>query len=368
MQRLVGCGLWIIFRNSSFLFFLLPVHKAYGPLHPDGDLDYHASNRGKSGTVNVLEAADPALPPSFSARAMMVQAHGIAMLAAWMVLLPAGSFVARFRQQLGLNEKGPDGKPPMWWRMHQPMQYAGVALAVVGTVIIFVRAGAMTPEYLFSSITGGSHQLTGIIAVALMLSQPVFAALRNGLPDADDETKKRAHFIWHWVHAVTGYCSLCLGLIAIGLGMVEFSTTWTYPLLFAVGFAIGVGSLFVFFVVGIIVQAKSPSPKKAGNGHRGVALSNYTPAGGAKAATFVSHSEEDHATTEEAGESAAGNRVVESGGAATQQQQISELAAFTSKATPLAAFCGAVAAPILLVLVTLGAVLCSWHIAITSIL
>ena len=249
----------------------------------------------------------------------------------------------------------------MWWRMHQPMQYTGVVLTVIGTIIIFVRAGAMTPEYLFSSITGGSHQLTGIIAVALMLSQPVFAVLRNGLPNADGETKKRAHFIWHWIHAVTGYCSLCLGLIAIGLGMVEFSTTWTYPLLFAVGFAIGVGSLFFFFGVGIIVQAKAPSPKKVDSGNRGVALSNYTPSGGAKAATFVSHSV-DHATEGESAENSVEN------GAASTQHQISELAAFTSQTTPLGAFCGAVAAPILLVLVTLGAVLCSWHIAITSIL
>ena len=93
----------------------------------------------------------------------------------------------------------------MWWRIHEKLQYIGVAVMIAAIVVIFIKCGWMTPEYLQSTNSGGIHEIVGITSFALTLCQPVFALVRNGLPSCSEEKRHQCHHFWHYIHAICGY-------------------------------------------------------------------------------------------------------------------------------------------------------------------
>ncbi len=64
---------------------------------------------------------------------------------------------------------------------------------IIAIIIIFVRAGPMTFEYLEGTYSRGAHEIIGIISFALTLCQPVFAFCRNGVNEKDKDKAEKCH-------------------------------------------------------------------------------------------------------------------------------------------------------------------------------
>ena len=161
---------------------------------------------------------------------IMYQLHAIFMIITWLWLLPFGIYVARFRDVIGMGAAHkPADAPPLWWRIHQPVQYLGVLLLVVSATIIFVTVGqSWGSGYPTSSFTKGAHQIAGLVSIILAVLQPVLAMMRNGLFEKDENKKKKVHSLWHVVHAVCGYSALLAALVSVALGIEEYNFSETY--------------------------------------------------------------------------------------------------------------------------------------------
>lgn len=256
---------------------------------------------------------------------VLFQLHGILMAVTWLVLLPFGIFVARFRDAVGFGVSSKTAtRPPLWWVIHQPMQYTGVVLMLVAIIVIFIRAGPMTAEYLATTHSRGAHEIIGITSFALTLCQPVFAFCRNGINEKDEQKRDSCHKVriarvklphyrqhrkrpnslwgffcfvicfvqqtWHIIHAICGYLALILALVAVALGITEYRLTddWCVcdtatpalacmravshlcsvglvlgrPTLFIAGFIISVASLLIFAIVSIVLLIQSARTKE----------------------------------------------------------------------------------------------------------
>ena len=155
-----------------------------------GNIQKHdLANRGLSSEATSLFAVSTEPLASGGSAPTLYKLHGILMIIVWLFLLPFGIFVARFRSAVGMDY----GKPALWFRIHQPMQWIGVILMLISIIVIFVQAGPMTATYLGLTYSGGAHEVVGIIAFALALSQPVFAFCRNGVNETDEQRKEKCH-------------------------------------------------------------------------------------------------------------------------------------------------------------------------------
>jgi hypothetical protein len=223
---------------------------ALGPLS-NGDIDIHTFTTITEEPFNLSSVSGHTpIPPPRAPQNQLYKAHGTLMIIAWLFLLPYGIYVARFRNTMGLG-KYPDLKgPPMWWRLHQPLQYTGVAIMTAGIVCIFLKAGWMTPTYLSATHSHGLHEILGIISFALTLSQPVFAIVRNGFPSCSKEKQHQCHHIWHWIHGIAGYGALGTALVAVGIGIEEYTLQSKWPPWFIAGYTTSCGALVLFSIYG----------------------------------------------------------------------------------------------------------------------
>jgi hypothetical protein len=149
--------------------------------------------------------------------------------------------------------------PALWFRLHEPVQWVGVLLVVAALVVILVDAGALTAAKIAASPTSGAHQIVGILAVTLTVSQPVFAFCRNGCSSREAGADANAaaaaaascHARWHVLHAAVGLLSLLLALAALPLGQLELSSG-TLNIYFLVGWL-----LLLFSLLAAVVAANA---------------------------------------------------------------------------------------------------------------
>lgn len=91
-----------------------------------------------------------------------VVAHAFLMLTAFPVLMALGSFTARFV---------PKGQT-WWFPAHWIMELVGALLAAVAFIVIVVHVGSRGgAHFSVQSVTGGAHQIIGLIVVLATLAQ-----------------------------------------------------------------------------------------------------------------------------------------------------------------------------------------------------
>lgn len=213
-----------------------------------GILKHAGSARDITGSAVALYSVDAGvIAEGSSDSAALYKAHGILMVISWLFLLPFGVFAARFRDAFGLAENA------CWFKLHQAMQYTGVALMFFAFILVLVAYGG--------AFVISAHSIIGIITFCLALSQPIVAVLRNGVNEKDEKKKADCHHTWHIIHAITGYLAIVLAIVACYLGMLIF-TGVDVPVLFLAGFIVSLAGLVLFAIAGIAIlvgKAKSKS-------------------------------------------------------------------------------------------------------------
>nr|GMD74242.1 cytochrome B561, DM13 and DOMON domain-containing protein At5g54830 [Ipomoea batatas] len=116
--------------------------------------------------------------------------HGFMMFLAWGILLPGGILAARYLKHV----KG-DG----WFQIHVYLQYSGLAIVFLG----FLFAVAELRGFAFNSL----HVKFGLLAIMLVIAQPLNAYLRPKKPSLGEEVSSK-RVLWEYVHVVTGRCAI----------------------------------------------------------------------------------------------------------------------------------------------------------------
>jgi len=124
------------------------------------------------------------------------KAHGSLMFIAWFVIIPFGSYIARYLK-----------KYPWWFNVHRILQ----GFAMIAADAAFIIALTMVSVHFNTA-----HKIIGLIVTIIGTSQPIigimadklFDPARKGTPIFPDKT--------HWV---LGWGTLALALVNIGLGL-----------------------------------------------------------------------------------------------------------------------------------------------------
>ena len=123
--------------------------------------------------------------------------HGILMFLAWGICFQVGAVIARYAKFAN----------PLWFYLHICFQLSGLFIAVIGFVFSFLnRSKPLFP-----------HAIIGIIAMALVLWQPINALYRPEHRKGEKDSIFR--WIWYFLHMLTGRFALLLGLVNISLGL-----------------------------------------------------------------------------------------------------------------------------------------------------
>ena len=133
----------------------------------------------------------------------LVQAHGLLMLLAWSVFITIGVVIAIFTKC-----SLPNGE---WFHLHKFINLFGLIIALVGVALIFISLR----EWKRGSNTLWAHQLFGMGAILLMVTNPILAAFRCR-PNA------KYRLIFRIIHGVVGYSGVLLSYVAICLGLIVY--------------------------------------------------------------------------------------------------------------------------------------------------
>ncbi|CAH9086172.1 unnamed protein product [Cuscuta europaea] len=178
--------------------------------------------------------------------------HGFMMFLAWGILLPGGILAARYLKHL----KG-DG----WFQIHVYLQYSGLTIVFLG----FLFAVAELRGFAFNSL----HVKFGLLAITLVIAQPVNAYFRPKKPSPSEEGSSK-RVIWEYVHVVTGRCAIIVGIAALISGMKHLGERYDDEDVRAL-----IWALIVWFVaVGLVVVYLEYCQKKR-RGNRAYGRSNW---------------------------------------------------------------------------------------------
>ena len=101
---------------------------------------------------------------SSSPNSMLIKAHGILMVLAWMLIIPSGIFLARFGKSIA----------PGWYKIHRNMQGLGVVLGLVSFILIlYVYKAKIDKEK--------PHHVIGVIVLALSLLEVCLGFYSNAM-------------------------------------------------------------------------------------------------------------------------------------------------------------------------------------------
>jgi hypothetical protein len=152
--------------------------------------------------------------------------HAILMMVAWLLLLPAGALVARFRKVTPRQNWPQALDNLLWWHLHRALQYSGVACALTGFAVAYLAVGRL-PWAL-------AHVQIGMIVIALAVLQIASTWFRGkkggptdtGADPANPATWRGDHYdmtlrrrlFEHW-HKVCGWWAILLAPVAVLLGL-----------------------------------------------------------------------------------------------------------------------------------------------------
>jgi hypothetical protein len=130
--------------------------------------------------------------------------HGILMLLAWVVLIPAGVITAKIRFN--------NPSDSMWFKVHIALNSLGLMAQLAGVIVILVYKADLSNSFQGTTIQK-VHYFGGLTIVALGLLQPLNAVFR---PDKAEPKTKRRQF-WEYLHKGTGWLLVLAGIINCAL-------------------------------------------------------------------------------------------------------------------------------------------------------
>ncbi len=155
--------------------------------------------------------------------------RGALMVVGWGVMMPTGAIVARYFKVTPRQNFPTEYDNPFWWRWHRVLQYGGVALSTVATVVILSMTGGHV---------GTLHGALGLCVMMVCWMQVASATLRGskgGPTDAcavphdpttwrgdhyDMTPRRRLFETWHkkagWAVVVLAAATMLLGIDLVG--------------------------------------------------------------------------------------------------------------------------------------------------------
>ena len=148
------------------------------------------------------------------------------MIAAWLLLLPAGATIARFCKVTPRQDWPRVLDNQLWWRLHRILQYAGVGCALAGLVIAWRATGDLDASLLHVQVG-----LASIALASLQIASTWFRGSKGGPTgkgadprrpetwrgDHYDMTRRRRRFeLWH---KSFGWLSILIAPVAAVLGL-----------------------------------------------------------------------------------------------------------------------------------------------------
>jgi len=155
-------------------------------------------------------------------------AHAGLSFFAWGVLIPLGSFIARYKRcDMGV----------WWYRAHVAMQTTGAALTLIGFIIITTTLGTHYTH--FSS----THAICGLVLVILTIGQCALGFYSNY---KYNHNRKRAPLFPDRVHGILGLAVMLFAFVTIFLGFQFYHVSLGAWLLGAQCLLFAVTAAFVY--------------------------------------------------------------------------------------------------------------------------
>jgi len=163
-------------------------------------------------------------------RATMILFHGIAMIVAWGLLLPVGSFAAIFwRKTFG---------EPLWFKVHMTLQTIGILVFLSG--FVFTSLGAQGND--------SPHKASGSVFSVLALLQGIGGVCRPHKP-AEGEQPSCRRTSFQISHRLLGKCLVLYGLMQVAGGIFYYEQLYNVKpnlLLGVFGVLVAASALFGF--------------------------------------------------------------------------------------------------------------------------
>ena len=178
--------------------FILLSGGSYSP----GNIGYHGNTKVPSGSaVNLAKVGNVV-----GGNSMLLQLHGVLMVAAWLGCAGAGMIMARYfkRTWRGRQLCGKD----LWFVLHRGLMTLAVVLTIAAVILVLVEV--QVAPLALSSLRLNPHPVVGLVCVLLALLQPIMAALR---PHPGTSTRP----LFNWAHWAAGNSAFILGVVAIFL-------------------------------------------------------------------------------------------------------------------------------------------------------
>ncbi len=159
---------------------------------------------------------------------MILVLHGILMMIAWLILVPAGIVVARYFKVSPSQNYPEELDNPFWFYTHVYLQSTGVAIACIGLAMAWCGIGTVD--------THDNHARMGWIVMTLGFLQIVSSLLRgtkggptggHAEPDRPETwhgdhynmtLRRRLFEVWH---KAAGYISVALAVPTAMLGLAR---------------------------------------------------------------------------------------------------------------------------------------------------
>ncbi|VDK87261.1 unnamed protein product [Onchocerca ochengi] len=193
---------------------------AYGETSKYGELGIHSlDERSKDFPIFISTPVNVATGESAPVKPVKLPTNRILMLVGWMWLIPSAIIAARY-----LREHWPEVKPfdlKIWFHIHRTLNYLAVILAIISVFSVFIGkkwrwTGPSVNKSRERNLSAGAfHSIIGVIAVAVMVIQPINAFLR-----CDQGSRYRP--VFNWSHRCIGLLTFFLGQIAIILSVIFF--------------------------------------------------------------------------------------------------------------------------------------------------
>jgi hypothetical protein len=152
--------------------------------------------------------------------------HAVLMMVGWLLLLPAGALVARFRKVTPRQNWPQVLDNLLWWRLHRLLQYAGVACVLLALAVAYRAAGRLPWDLV--------HVQLGMIVITfavLQIASTWFRGTKGGPTEAGADpgnpaTWRGDHYdmtlrrrLFEGWHKVCGWWSILLAPVAALLGL-----------------------------------------------------------------------------------------------------------------------------------------------------
>lgn len=170
--------------------------------------------------------------------------HGAMMAVAWLVLIPAGSLIARFYKVRPTQDYPNHVDDSFWWNAHRILQCAGAALAALAVWWAYDARGEVIDWQV-------AHVQLGIVALALCAAQlfsPFLRGSKGGPTDtyadpADPLTWRGDHYdmtlqrrVFEAWHKNFGYVAMLVAVAAAwtGIETAGLPDWWKFGIVLAV--------------------------------------------------------------------------------------------------------------------------------------